>query len=101
MTAKIVLFPIRRGEHENESVIVILNMTPVKRENYRIGVPAKGSWKEILNSDDKKWSGGGVVNSKTIKSERVFQHNKADSICLTLAPLSIIILGPTIKANKL
>ncbi|MBK8841864.1 MAG: alpha amylase C-terminal domain-containing protein [Saprospiraceae bacterium] len=31
----------------------------MKRENYRIGVPAKGSWKEILTSDDKKWSGGG------------------------------------------
>ena len=96
-----VISYIRRGEYENESVIVILNMTPVKRENYRIGVPAKGSWKEILNSDDKKWSGGGVVNNKTIKSERVFQHNRADSISLTLAPLSIIILGPATKSNKL
>ena len=47
----------------------ILNMTPMRYENFRIGVPAKGKYKLILNSDDEKFGGfGDVTMPKTLKS---------------------------------
>jgi len=96
-----VLVFMRKGEYEDERLIIILNLTPLIRENYRFGVPGKGRWKEILNSDDKQWSGSGITNPKEIKTQKVFEHGKVDSLQLTLAPLSIIILAPQGKAEKL
>ncbi len=95
-----VLVYMRKGEHDDEQLIIILNLTPVIREDYRFGVLDAGKWKEILNSDDKMWSGSGIINSKSIKTEKIVCHDRANSLKLTLAPLSIIILAELNKSNK-
>ncbi|MGY6276380.1 1,4-alpha-glucan branching protein GlgB [Methylomonas sp. MgM2] len=80
-----------RRKSANEELIVILNFTPVVRENYRIGVPREGEYQEILNSDSAYYDGSNVGNS-SIHSEPQPWMNLNHSITLTLPPLAGIIL---------
>lgn len=66
-----VLLYIRKGNNTKDDIIVACNMTPVPRENYKIGVPRKGKLKEIFNSDLKKYFGSGEYKNKmqTVKSK--------------------------------
>jgi len=80
-----------RRKGENEELIVILNFTPVVRENYRIGVPVAGLYQEILNSDSATFSGSRITNN-AIHSEPIPWMNLQQSIQLTLPPLAGVIL---------
>jgi 1,4-alpha-glucan branching enzyme len=81
---------LRKGNKPADDIVVILNMTPVVRHNQRTGVPASGNWKQIFNSDDKKYWGSGVSNDGMISSEPEYWHGKAQSILVTLPPLSVV-----------
>jgi len=82
----------RMGNDAKDDLVIILNMTPVPRKGYRIGVPKKGTWKEIFNSDEKKYDGSGLTNPKPLKSEAVEWQWKKDSVLLTIPPLGAVIL---------
>jgi 1,4-alpha-glucan branching enzyme len=82
----------RKGNEKKEQLIVILNLTPVPRPDYRIGVPLAGIWTEVLNSDDKAFYGSGKVNQSAIITEEIAWHGKAYSICLTIPPLGAVVL---------
>lgn len=88
-TQNCVLYYTRKAD--NEDVLVILNMTPMPRENYRIGIPEKKTIKEIFNSDEKQYWGSDMINSK-IKIEKISSHGFTQSIQLNLPPLGAIIL---------
>ena len=80
---------IRRAPSTDEKLIVICNLTPVVRKNYRIGVPDGGYWKEVLSSDDKKYGGSHLINSgQDAQPEQI--HGKKFSISLTLPSLSFL-----------
>lgn len=87
-----ILTYVRKGHDEKNDLIVACNFTPITRENYRIGMPKKGKIKEILNSDDKKYGGGGNLNP-SIKSSAKSSHGHKKSIEITIPPLGIVILG--------
>ncbi|MES2810064.1 MAG: 1,4-alpha-glucan branching protein GlgB [Bacteroidota bacterium] len=78
----------RKGHDSKNDLVVVLNMTPVSRTNYRVGVPAEGTWKEIFNSDSQQFWGSGIENTKTIQSDQVNWHGKDNSIRITLSPLA-------------
>jgi 1,4-alpha-glucan branching enzyme len=83
---------IRRGKNHQDSVVVVCNLTPVPRQNYRIGVPVKGFWKEILNSDAKEYGGSGQGNMGGVESSPIPFHGKDHSVSLNLPPLGMLIL---------
>ncbi|WP_439127483.1 1,4-alpha-glucan branching protein GlgB [Polaribacter sp.] len=87
-----VLSYIRKGENEKDNIIVICNLTPIPRENYRIGVPKEGSLKEIFNSDAKKFFGSGNYKNTKIKVDNTTWNNKENSTELNLPPLAMIAL---------
>jgi 1,4-alpha-glucan branching enzyme len=87
-----VLSFLRRSEDPDDSVLVILNFTPVLRENYRIGVPQCGSWRELLNSDADAYGGSGKGNGGGVNSENQASHGFPCSINLTLPPLGALFL---------
>ena len=62
---------LRKGKEERDVKLVICNFTPVFRGNQRVGVPFAGKWKEILNSDAKKYNGSNQVNTRQIKSDKI------------------------------
>ena len=90
--ANSVLAFIRRGDSRDEPQVVVLNFTPIVRHDYRIGVPAAGTYREILNSDAGRYGGSGVHNAhlETTAEER---FGFTDSLSLTLPPLAAIVLA--------
>ncbi len=87
-----VLTYIRKGKKEKDNVIVILNLTPIPRENYRIGTSKKGKLKTIFNSDAKQYNGTGNYKNDAIKLSQKEWNNRAYSFTLNLPPLAMIAL---------
>ena len=59
-----VLAFMRKTEKPEETVLAVCNFAAIPYENYNVGVPFAGKYKEIFNSDDKKYGGNGVVNTR-------------------------------------
>jgi 1,4-alpha-glucan branching enzyme len=86
-----VLSYIRKGNQETDLLVVVLNLTPIVREHYRIGIPKKGKLTEIFNSDDRTFGGSGVSNTKSIKIEKTAWNWKDYSAEITLPPLGAVV----------
>jgi 1,4-alpha-glucan branching enzyme len=82
----------RKGENKGDLLIVVCNFTPEVRYHYRIGVPYRGQWKEVFNSDHSKYSGGGILNGGMLATSPVKYHGQDYSISLTLPPLAMTVL---------
>ncbi len=82
----------RKGEKPNQDVLVILNMTPIARENWTLTVSGKGKWKEIFNSDASDLWGKGELTNPEIKSKLVDKTNQTYELTVNLPPLSGIVL---------
>ncbi len=78
----------------DDFVIVVINFTPVPRENYRIGVPQGGHYREIFNSDSEYYWGGNIGNGAGLNSEPIPWMNRPHSLQLTLPPLAAVVLKP-------
>jgi 1,4-alpha-glucan branching enzyme len=83
---------LRKGRSAEDTVLVVCNFTPVPRSNYRIGVPAKGFWRELLNSDVKDYGGSGQGNMGGAAASPIPYHGQDYSLSLTIPPLGIVIL---------
>jgi 1,4-alpha-glucan branching enzyme len=91
-TENSVIIYKRAGNNEKENLIIALNMTPVPRENYRIGVQMQTIWNEIYNSDSKDFGGTNHYLNKVVMAEEYQMHGKAYSLNLSLPPLGGIVL---------
>jgi len=94
-----VIAYIRKGKAKSDQLVVIANLTPVVRHNYRIGVPLEGSYEVVLNSDDQQYWGSGV-NVDNPVSEPLRYHWKDNSIVLTLPPLALLVLKQRATTTK-
>ena len=79
-------------EVEDEVIVVLINLTPNSYLGYRIGVPYKGVYKEILNSDRLEFGGSNLYNGNDMPSGDEYANGFAQSIMITLAPLSTTVL---------
>ncbi|MDQ7004018.1 MAG: alpha amylase C-terminal domain-containing protein, partial [Ghiorsea sp.] len=82
----------KRKDKQGNAVIVVLNLTPVPRENYRLGVPQAGLYKEIMNTDAEAYGGSNLGNSGSIEADNQAWMNQQHSIVITLPPLSCVML---------
>ncbi|HUL32690.1 MAG TPA: 1,4-alpha-glucan branching protein GlgB [Candidatus Eisenbacteria bacterium] len=82
----------RHGKRREDSILVALNFTPIPRQNYRVGVPEAGRWREILNSDGATYGGAGWGNLGEVEAAPVNAHGHPYSLSLTLPPLGAIFL---------
>jgi 1,4-alpha-glucan branching enzyme len=88
--ASILAF-FRRGHKDADDLVVVLNFTPVPREDYLIGVPRRGHWDEILNSDDAKYGGSGVGNGG-VEAEPISWHGRPAALMkITVPPLAMVV----------
>ncbi len=85
------VFAYARHAAGAKTLLVVGNFTPVPRHNYRIGVPERGSWEEIFNSDATGFGGSGLGNGR-LQAEAEPSHGQPGSLCLTLPPLAVIVL---------
>ncbi len=85
-----VLVYIRRGNKTTDDLIIACNMTPVPRENYRIGLPKMGKLKEVFNSDLKKYNGTGSIKNNTLNSEKETWQFRKQSAEIKIPPLGMV-----------
>ena len=78
-----------RRDAKGKMVLVVCNFNPIQRESYQMGVPAAGTYKELLNSDDEKYGGNGVHNPAR-RSRKKPMHGFDQSISVTLPPMSTV-----------
>ena len=83
---------LRKGGSADELIAVICNFSPVPRSAYRIGVPRKGLWREIFNSDGKTYGGTGRGNWGGVSTNPFPLHGRTYSITLDLPPLAAVFL---------
>jgi 1,4-alpha-glucan branching enzyme len=93
-----VLSFVRQDSEGQHPIVVILNLTPVPRYGYRLGLPRAGRWREVVNSDAGIYGGSNVGNLGGVLAEGVPSHGHAQSAGLTLPPLSIIAFQPETTA---
>ena len=90
-----VLVYIRKGNDESNDLVIACNMTPVPRENYKMGVPRKGKLKEIFNSNLKKYFGSGEYKNKVQSTKPESWQFRDNSINVNIPPLGAVVLKYT------
>ncbi|HEV2905114.1 MAG TPA: 1,4-alpha-glucan branching enzyme, partial [Pyrinomonadaceae bacterium] len=81
---------LRTAPSTGKEIICVCNFSPVIREGHRIGLPRKGSYKQILNTDNEKYCGGGFGVVKSIRAEKTPCHGMEYSAAITLPPLGTL-----------
>ncbi|HKI69767.1 MAG TPA: alpha amylase C-terminal domain-containing protein, partial [Verrucomicrobiae bacterium] len=84
-----VLSFVRQNAEQTSQLVVVLNLTPVPRHRYRVGLPRAGVWREKLNSDATVYGGGDVGNRMEVHSEDLPWHRQPCSAEFTLPPLGV------------
>jgi 1,4-alpha-glucan branching enzyme len=90
-----VLSFIRKGKSADSILLAVCNFTPVVRDNFRVGVPKAGFWREVLNSDAKEYGGSGTGNFGGVDSVPLACHGRYNSVLLTLPPLGVVLFKLT------
>lgn len=85
----------RRIDEKGKEIVVVCNFTNVERCDYRIGIPKKGAYKIVFNSDDVDFGGEGKGNKGKLKTESINMHGFEQSISLDLPPMSAIYIKKT------
>ncbi|WP_452225411.1 1,4-alpha-glucan branching protein GlgB [Lacinutrix chionoecetis] len=86
-----VISYIRKGHDPENDVIVVCNFTPSTHKAYKIGLPRKGSIKEIFNSDAKDFGGSNTINTKAIKTVKKSWNGKPFSATIIVPPLAAVV----------
>jgi 1,4-alpha-glucan branching enzyme len=89
--ASIVSF-LRKGKTTHDTIVVVLNFTPVVHQKYRVGLPGPGYWTEVLNSDAKSYGGSNVGNGGGFPAEAIPFHGRPFSADVTIPPLAAVFL---------
>ena len=85
---------LRKSADSRDMVLVVCNFTPVARNNYVVGVPQGGRWREALNSDAQYYGGRGFGNAGGVDSAPLPAQGRYHSLYLTLPPLGVLYLQP-------
>ena len=86
------IFSFLRRSRDGETIIAIVNATPVLREGYRLGVPNGGFYEEIFNSDAEIYGGSNQGSGGGIPTQEQEAHGKPHSIEITIPPLGTVFL---------
>ncbi|MEC9482223.1 MAG: alpha amylase C-terminal domain-containing protein, partial [Halomonas sp.] len=88
------VFAWLRWDCQGEPLLVVANMTPVPRQDYRVGVPGLGRWEEIFNSDAELYGGSNQGNLGELTARDEPLHGQTASLALNLPPLGVLVLRP-------
>jgi 1,4-alpha-glucan branching enzyme len=83
---------LRKSKGDGAPLLVVCNFTPVPRANFLVGVPLRGLWREIINTDAQVYGGSGWGNMGGVESAPVTSHGRVESVNLNLPPLSTLVL---------
>ncbi len=78
---------------EDFCFLIVLNMKPISYTNYRIGVPYRGVYTEVINSEKDIYNGCNMCNFKPIRSRKIKSHGLPNSISIDLAPYAAVMFS--------
>ncbi|WP_018981896.1 1,4-alpha-glucan branching protein GlgB [Salinimonas chungwhensis] len=81
---------VRRGTAAAEQVLIVCNMTPMPRDNFRVGVEQPGTYALIINTDDEKYWGSGYTSVKAVEACSQNWNGQPFSIEISLPPLATV-----------
>jgi 1,4-alpha-glucan branching enzyme len=93
-TANNVLAFARLDDSGERPLVCVLNLSPVPRYDYRVGMPVCCRWRELLNTDSPFYGGSGVGNLGSVEAEAIGWHDQPFSALVTLPPLGAVWLVP-------
>lgn len=79
---------------KEQVMLVVCNMTPVPRWDYRVGTSVPGRWRELLNTDANVYGGSNVGNGGEVRTQAEPSHGHPQSVSLTLPPLGAVFFVP-------
>jgi 1,4-alpha-glucan branching enzyme len=82
---------LRRGASSAEAIAVAVNWTPVPRHGFRLGLPAGGHWREVLNTDSTHYGGSDLGNAGGVPADARPWQGQPFSISVTLPPLAVVV----------
>src|ERR1700733_6105412 len=82
----------RVGFDGSNPVIAICNFTPVPRQQYRVGVPRRGRWREVINTDSAVYGGSNLGNGGYVTATTGRSHGQPFCIELLVPPLATLLL---------
>jgi 1,4-alpha-glucan branching enzyme len=85
---------IRKAKNPADFLVFVFNFTPVRRYNYRIGVPKGGFYREVLNSDSGLYWGSNTGNQGGRNADAIPWHRRPCSLNLDLPPLGALVFKP-------
>jgi len=85
------VFAYERRATDASSIVIVINMTPVPRQRYRVGVPRDGFWRERINTDSEIFGGSNLGNAGGVRAAPVPAHGRPYSLELMLPPLAALI----------
>ena len=88
------VFAFARVGKDDELLVCVMNLAPVVRSGYRLGLPRKGRCVEALNTDAECYGGSNAGNYGGVETQDVQWHNQPQSAELTLPPLGVLYLVP-------
>ena len=91
---------LRRGRGSDDQILFVCNFTPVVRENYRVGVPLEGLWREILNSDAPLYGGSGQGNFGGLATIPLPIHGRPYTLNMRLPPLGVVAFQPDSRGAR-
>ena len=84
-----------RQTRDGERVLVAaINLSPVPRHGYRLGLPRAGTWHERINTDSRHYGGSDMGNLGGVRAETIPWHGQPFSAEFTLPPLAAVWLAP-------
>jgi 1,4-alpha-glucan branching enzyme len=83
-----------RLSKDGRVLVCVMNLTPIPREGYRVGLPQGGRWREVLNTDAQQYGGSGTGNFGGVEAEDLPWHGQAHSAAMTLPPLGVLWFAP-------
>lgn len=86
-----VLAFVRYGKNASDTLLAIINLTPVSRNAYRIGVSHSKGWNILLNSDDPEYWGSNMAISASLTTESIPSNGKSQSALVEIPPLATLI----------
>jgi 1,4-alpha-glucan branching enzyme len=89
-----VLAFARLADDGEKPVVCVMNLSPLPRYDYRVGMPTCCRWRELINTDSSFYGGSGVGNLGGVEAEAVPWHDQPFSALLTLPPLGAVWLVP-------
>jgi 1,4-alpha-glucan branching enzyme len=81
---------VRHGSNPDDILLVVANMTPVPRDNYRLGVPRAGLWVETLNTNAKRYGGDGAGHAESLQTIPTKWDGRPHALDLNLPGMSTI-----------